>query len=129
VLVEPATAATAAAAAASAATHSAAALNFSKVLAVALGYAVLAGSLFRSVPQIVKVMKLSSTEGLSLTSYVVELCCYSVVIAYNISQVRFWPLRRHKDLLPPQKDQPLAVQQCAGIHAETAVISIGLDNC
>eukprot|EP00775_Hariotina_reticulata_P009431 gene9431-9596_t len=31
-------------------------------------------------------MKLSSTEGLSLTSYVVELCCYSVVIAYNISQ-------------------------------------------
>lgn len=46
----------------------------------------MAGSLFRSVPQIVKVVQHNSTEGLSLMSYVVELCCYSVVIAYNLGQ-------------------------------------------
>lgn len=74
-----ATTATAAAAAGS--------LSFSKVLAVVLGYCVMAGSLFRSVPQIVKVVQHNSTEGLSLMSYVVELCCYSVVIAYNLGQV------------------------------------------
>jgi uncharacterized protein with PQ loop repeat len=58
-------------------------------VAVVLGYAVMAGSLFRSVPQITKVLQHSSTEGLSLTSYIVELCCYSVTIAYNISQVGY----------------------------------------
>lgn len=54
-----------------------------------LGYCVMAGSLFRSVPQIIKVIKHNSTEGLSLVSYLVELCCYSVVIAYNMSQVGY----------------------------------------
>uniref|UniRef100_A0A383WNW5 Mannose-P-dolichol utilization defect 1 protein homolog n=1 Tax=Tetradesmus obliquus TaxID=3088 RepID=A0A383WNW5_TETOB len=82
--VEPTAAATAAVASAAAVT--ATSLSFSKVVAVVLGYAVMAGSLFRSVPQIAKVLQHGSTEGLSLTSYVVELCCYSVTIAYNISQ-------------------------------------------
>lgn len=62
--------------------------SLSNFVAVGLGYAVLAGSLFRSVPQILKVLQHQSTEGLSLTSYIVELCCYSISIAYNISQVR-----------------------------------------
>lgn len=89
--VEPATAASGAAGAAAgtasaAAVTTAGSLNFSKVLAVVLGYCVMAGSLFRSVPQIIKVIKHNSTEGLSLVSYLVELCCYSVVIAYNMSQ-------------------------------------------
>jgi hypothetical protein len=35
-----------------------------------------------------KIIRAGSTEGLSLTSNIVELCCYTVVIAYNISQVR-----------------------------------------
>lgn len=83
--VEPTAAATAAVASAAAVT--ATSLSFSKVVAVVLGYAVMAGSLFRSVPQIAKVLQHGSTEGLSLTSNVVELCCYSVTIAYNISQV------------------------------------------
>jgi hypothetical protein len=62
--------------------------GLSQVVAVVLGYCVMIGSLFRSVPQIVKVVQHNSTEGLSLTSYIVELCCYSVVIAYNVCQVR-----------------------------------------
>lgn len=86
-LVDPTTAATAAVAA-SAAVTAATSFSFSKVVAVVLGYAVMVGSLFRSVPQIIKVLQHGSTEGLSLTSYIVELCCYSVTIAYNISQVR-----------------------------------------
>lgn len=88
---EPATTALGSVSGSAAATTTAAAaagsLSFSKVLAVVLGYCVMAGSLFRSVPQIVKVVQHNSTEGLSLMSYVVELCCYSVVIAYNLGQV------------------------------------------
>ncbi|KAI8464676.1 MAG: hypothetical protein J3K34DRAFT_525994 [Monoraphidium minutum] len=60
--------------------------GLSEALAVFLGYAVLVGSLFRSAPQIAKVVKARSCEGLSLTSVVVELLCYSVVVAYNLSQ-------------------------------------------
>lgn len=87
---EPATAVAGSAAGAATAGMATAAggLGFSKVLAVVLGYCVMAGSLFRSVPQIIKVVQHNSTEGLSLMSYVVELCCYSVVIAYNLCQVR-----------------------------------------
>ena len=85
---EPATAvAGAAAGGAATAATAGAGLSLSKVVAVVLGYCVMAGSLFRSVPQIIKVVKHNSTEGLSLVSYLVELCCYSVVIAYNMSQV------------------------------------------
>jgi hypothetical protein len=43
------------------------------------------GSLFRSVPQIVKILQARSVEGLSLMSNVVELCCYTIVIAYNLN--------------------------------------------
>lgn len=84
---EPATAVSSVSGAAAGAATAAGSLSFSKVLAVVLGYCVMAGSLFRSVPQIVKVIKHNSTEGLSLMSYIVELCCYSVVIAYNLGQV------------------------------------------
>lgn len=45
------------------------------------------GSLFRSVPQILKILQARSVEGLSLMSNVVELCCYTIVIAYNLNQV------------------------------------------
>lgn len=87
----------AASAAAAAAATAAGSLSLSKVVAVVLGYCVMAGSLFRSVPQIIKVVKHNSTEGLSLMSYLVELCCYTVVIAYNLSQVCvYW---RHLMLL------------------------------
>lgn len=84
---EPATAVGSVTGAAAGTAAAAGTLSFSKVLAVVLGYCVMAGSLFRSVPQIVKVIQHNSTEGLSLMSYIVELCCYSVVIAYNMSQV------------------------------------------
>lgn len=83
-LAEPTAAAATAVASAAVGASS---FNLSQFVAVVLGYAVMAGSLFRSVPQILKVLQHQSTEGLSLTSYVVELCCYSISIAYNISQV------------------------------------------
>ncbi|GBF89055.1 hypothetical protein Rsub_01772 [Raphidocelis subcapitata] len=68
-----------------------------EAFAVVLGYMVLVGSLFRSAPQIVKVVRARSCEGLSLTSVIVELLCYSVVVAYNLSQQSanppLWPER------------------------------------
>lgn len=66
----------------------AAGMSFSQMLAVGLGYCVLVGSLLRSVPQIAKILKARSCEGLSVTSNIVELLCYTVVLAYNVSQVR-----------------------------------------
>lgn len=52
-----------------------------------LGYACLVGSCFRSVPQIVKILQAGSAEGLSLTSNLMELLCYTVTVAYNMQQV------------------------------------------
>ncbi|EFJ52807.1 hypothetical protein VOLCADRAFT_120207, partial [Volvox carteri f. nagariensis] len=54
--------------------------------AVVLGYACLAGSFFRSVPQIAIILRTDSAEGLSLTSNLVELLCFTVTVAYNIQQ-------------------------------------------
>lgn len=51
-----------------------------------LGYACLVGSCFRSVPQIVKILQAGSAEGLSLTSNLMELLCYTVTVAYNMQQ-------------------------------------------
>lgn len=52
-----------------------------------LGYACLVGSCFRSVPQILKILQTGSAEGLSLTSNLMELLCYTVTVAYNMQQV------------------------------------------
>lgn len=57
------------------------------LLAVVLGYACLAGSFFRSVPQIVVILRTGSAEGLSLTSNLMELLCFTVTVAYNMQQV------------------------------------------
>jgi mannose-P-dolichol utilization defect 1 len=72
------------------ATATATASPFAAAAAVALGYLVMAGSLVRSVPQIAKVWKAKSAEGLSLTSVAVELLCYTVSIAYNASRGYPW---------------------------------------
>ncbi|KAL6756521.1 hypothetical protein V8C86DRAFT_2647007 [Haematococcus lacustris] len=56
-----------------------------ELVAVLLGYGVLVGSCFRSVPQIVKSLRAGSAEGLSLTSNVSEMLCYTVMVAYNFS--------------------------------------------
>ena len=59
-----------------------------KVAAVLLGYCCLLGSCFRSVPQIAKVWGNRSVEGLSTTTNLVELLCYTIVVAYNVKRVR-----------------------------------------
>lgn len=38
-------------------------------------------------PQILKILRAKSAEGLSLTSIVVELACYTVSIAYSFNLV------------------------------------------
>ena len=52
--------------------------------AVSQGYAVLVGACFRSVPQILRILRARSAEGVSLTSNVAELLAYSITIAYNL---------------------------------------------
>lgn len=50
----------------------------------ALGYCVLAGSLVRSVPQIARIARSRSVQGLSLTAHVNELLSYGITSAYNL---------------------------------------------
>jgi mannose-P-dolichol utilization defect protein 1 len=52
--------------------------------------------LVRSVPQIAKVVKARSAEGLSLVAVAVELLCYTVTIAYNAS--RGYPLNTYGEV-------------------------------
>lgn len=53
---------------------------FSKIL----GYAVVAGAMIVKLPQIYKIYKAKSARGISLTSQLQELFCYTVTLAYNI---------------------------------------------
>ncbi|GIL64191.1 hypothetical protein Vafri_18167 [Volvox africanus] len=76
-----------AAVAAAAAAPAASASPLVDLFAVVLGYACLAGSFFRSVPQIAVILRTGSAEGLSLTSNLMELLCFTVTVAYNIQQV------------------------------------------
>ncbi|GIL64190.1 hypothetical protein Vafri_18167 [Volvox africanus] len=75
-----------AAVAAAAAAPAASASPLVDLFAVVLGYACLAGSFFRSVPQIAVILRTGSAEGLSLTSNLMELLCFTVTVAYNIQQ-------------------------------------------
>ncbi|KAG2483636.1 hypothetical protein HYH03_017514 [Edaphochlamys debaryana] len=77
----PATAAAAGTAAAAAASNS-----WMDMFAVLLGYGCLIGSCFRSVPQIAIILKTGSAEGLSLTSNLMELICFTISVAYNVQQ-------------------------------------------
>jgi uncharacterized protein with PQ loop repeat len=49
----------------------------------AQGYAVLLGSCFRSMPQIARIVRNRSVEGLSLLAVAAELVAYSIMVAYN----------------------------------------------
>lgn len=51
--------------------------------AVVVGWLVVAGSCFRSVPQIVRVLRAKSVEGLSLASFTIEALACAVSVAYN----------------------------------------------
>jgi len=76
----------AAPAAAAAAAVVATQLSPAQVAAVVLGWACFAGSCFRSLPQIIKMVQHRSAEGLSLFSNITQLLCYTVMVAYNARQ-------------------------------------------
>lgn len=82
-----ASAAVGAANAAAAAAPPIATSPLTQLVAVVLGYAVLVGSCFRSVPQIIKIVQNRSADGLSLTANLMELMCYTVIVAYNFNKV------------------------------------------
>lgn len=54
-------------------------------LAVVVGWLVIAGSCIRSLPQILRILKNNSVQGLSLTSFSSELLCYIITVAYNLA--------------------------------------------
>ncbi|KAL0022257.1 hypothetical protein WJX77_010913 [Trebouxia sp. C0004] len=56
----------------------------SQQFATLLGYAVLAGSCVRSFPQILRMGKNKSAQGVSLTSNIAELVAYTITVAYNL---------------------------------------------
>ncbi|MEW5307962.1 MAG: hypothetical protein WDW36_010329 [Sanguina aurantia] len=55
-----------------------------ELVAVIIGHLVCIGSLFRSLPQIIKIVRHKSAEGLSITSHLTEVLCYTVTMAYNV---------------------------------------------
>jgi mannose-P-dolichol utilization defect protein 1 len=85
-------------ASASVALASSAAGDSSTFVAVVIGWVILIGSCFRSLPQILKILKARSVEGLSLTSLVVETCTYTSSMAYNINHR--YPLNSWGDSIP-----------------------------
>lgn len=52
--------------------------------AVIVGWLVIAGSTVRSLPQIVRILRSKSVQGLSLTSFLSELVAYTITVRYNI---------------------------------------------
>ena len=62
------------------------ALPAGDVAASVLGYAVIGGSVLRSVPQIVRMTKARSAEGVSFVANYVELLAFTVILAYNLSR-------------------------------------------
>eukprot|EP00892_Ulva_mutabilis_P006241 jgi/Ulvmu1/398/UM001_0405.1 len=62
----------------------------------ALGWLVIAGSWFRSVPQIVRIVRANSVAGISVVATVVETLCYTVIIGYNWNNT--YPLSSYGDV-------------------------------
>ena len=44
----------------------------------------LVGSCFRSIPQILRIMRARSASGVSLSANISELLAYSIAVAYNL---------------------------------------------
>lgn len=59
------------------------------------GYLVLLGSLVRSLPQCIRIVKSNSAEGVSLSAVVAELVAFTITIAYNVQRGKLlllaWP--------------------------------------
>ena len=54
------------------------------MVAVVIGWVVIAGSCVRSLPQILRIKRNSSVEGISLLSFTSELVAFMITIAYNV---------------------------------------------
>ncbi len=52
--------------------------------AVLQGYVVLLGACFRSIPQILRIVRAKSASGVSLSANIAELLAYSISVAYNL---------------------------------------------
>ncbi|GMH45216.1 hypothetical protein BSKO_13173 [Bryopsis sp. KO-2023] len=59
-------------------------VSATKALAIVVGYLVVAGSMIRSLPQIIRVIKNKSGEGISIASIVSEVVAYIITTAYNV---------------------------------------------
>ncbi|CAG9466976.1 unnamed protein product [Pedinophyceae sp. YPF-701] len=60
--------------------------TISELGAMAVGCAVLVGSCVRSVPQIVKIIRSKSVEGISVAAVAFELMAYTITTCYNASK-------------------------------------------
>lgn len=60
------------------------AMGTKTVAAIVVGWLVIAGSCVRSVPQILRIKKNASVEGISLLSFTSELVAFMITIAYNV---------------------------------------------
>jgi len=65
--------------------------------AVALGYLVIAGSLSVKIPQIVRILKHRSVEGISMTAHAMETLTYSIGFAYNLRHL--YPFSTYGELV------------------------------
>jgi mannose-P-dolichol utilization defect protein 1 len=59
-------------------------ISIEMILAQIVGWLVIVGSTVRSVPQILRILRNKSVDGLSLSSFVSELSAYIITVAYNM---------------------------------------------
>ena len=55
-----------------------------EAVARGLGYVVVGGSVFRAAPQLIRILRRRSAEGVALSSFAVEFVAYTVTAAYNL---------------------------------------------
>lgn len=89
--------------------------------AVLIGWIVIAGSCVRSLPQILRIKKNSSVEGISLLSFTSELIAFMITIAYN---VRFmYPLSTWGETLTNALQHAILVGMIFFYNKEISVMS------
>ena len=105
----------------------------SRQLLAMQGYLVLLGSLVRSLPQCIRIVKSKSAEGVSLSAVVAELVAFTITIAYNIQRgklfVHAWPaihlLLKHflvACLSPAASEQSWKCLPCMSVNASAASV-------
>lgn len=75
----------------------AAELTATKALAIIVGYLVVLGSMIRSLPQIIRVIKNKSGEGISIGSILSEIVAYVITTSYNVR--KSYPFSTYGDVV------------------------------